>query len=300
VTWSPLAGDEFDDLVLLARRCLAADGGLPLAGEPSFLRRRWTGPEQVSTSVRDRTGRLIAAGAVRPDAAEGGTAFTGLVDPSARGTGLGGRLLDWGLAEGARRGGPVTVETEGLTPHAEALFESRRLRQAFAEHVMRIGLEGAVAPPAWPAGTTLEPWNDATVVRFHAVYAAAFRERPGFPGWSADEWAGFVADDDEFRPRWSVLAIVPGIGDAGFVTGGVGWIAQVGVVPAARRLGLGAALIRESLARMRADGATEAWLDVNVDNPARRLYDRLGFADRGRRARYRSSCGPGRAPGSTS
>jgi ribosomal protein S18 acetylase RimI-like enzyme len=127
------------------------------------------------------------------------------------------------------------------------------------------------------------------VSRFHAVYAAAFRERPGFPGWSADEWAGFIAGDDDFRPRWSVLATVPGIGDAGFVTGTVDWIGQVGVVPAARGRGLAAALIRESLTRMRADGATHAWLDVNVDNPARRLYARLGFVDRGRRARYRSN-----------
>jgi ribosomal protein S18 acetylase RimI-like enzyme len=31
---------------------------------------------------------------------------------------------------------------------------------------------------------------------------------------------------------------------------------------------------------------TEAWLDVNADNPARHFYHRLGFEDRGQRARY--------------
>jgi ribosomal protein S18 acetylase RimI-like enzyme len=100
------------------------------------------------------------------------------------------------------------------------------------------------------------------------------------------EFAAFVADDDEFRAEWSLLAVVPGVGDAGFVTAGAGWIAQVGVVPVARGRGLGAALIRETLSRMRAGGMTEAWLDVNVDNPAQHLYRRLGFEDRGTRARY--------------
>jgi ribosomal protein S18 acetylase RimI-like enzyme len=110
--------------------------------------------------------------------------------------------------------------------------------------------------------------------------------RPGFPGLAAEAWISDVADDDGFRPGWSVLAEVPGVGDAGFVTGAVGWIVQVGVVPAARGAGLGAALIRESLGRMVAAGAVEAWLDVNVNNPAVGLYRRLGFRIHRYRARY--------------
>jgi mycothiol synthase len=58
------------------------------------------------------------------------------------------------------------------------------------------------------------------------------------------------------------------------------------VLPAARGRGLGAALVREALHRMRADGATAVMLDVNVDNPARALYRRLGFTVLGRRARF--------------
>lgn len=276
--WPPLADGDFDDLVGLAQDCLGTDGGLPLAAEPSFLRRRWTGPRVSTVAARDGVGRLVAAGAVRD---QGGDVFTGLVAPYARKAGLGGRLLDWGL----NRPGPVTVESEGLTPEAEALFAARGLRQIFAEDVMRIEVAEAAAP-AWPIGTTLTSWNDTTAPRFHAVYDAAFRERPGFPGWSADQWIAQVEDDDEFRPDWSILASVPGLGEAGFVTAAAGWIVQVGVVPAARGAGVGAALILQALSRMRAAGATEAWLDVNVDNPAVRLYRRLGFEHRGRRARY--------------
>jgi mycothiol synthase len=274
--WPPLSEDDFGDLIALAARCLAADGGLPLAADPGFLRRRWE--TAATVAVRD-SGRLIAAGAVRD-----GPTFTALVDPAVRGTGLGSRLLDWGLD----RPGTVTVESEGLTPAAEALFASRGLRQVFAEDVMRIELTGTVPHPAWPAGTALAAWSRANAERFAAVHDAAFRERPGFPGRPPAEWIADVIEDDDFRPDWSVLATVPGVGDAGFVTAAVGWIVQVGVVPAARGRGLAAALVAESLGRRRSQGETEAWLDVNVDNPgAAALYRRLGFTVTGRRARYR-------------
>lgn len=291
VTWTPLPFEDETDLVALAARCLAADGGLPLAAEPAFLRRRWTTPGSLTIQARTGDGLLVAAGALRPGTTGSGATFVGLVDPAKRGRGLGAHLLDWGLDEAARVAGPVTVETESLTAQAEALFGARGLRQVFAEDVMRVDLTRAVPDQAapdggWPDGTTLAVWSAQTAARFHRVYEAAFRERPGFPGWPADQWIAETADDDEFRPDWSVLATAPGLGDAGFVTAAIGWIVQVGVIPSARGRGIGAALVTEALRRMGADGATHAWLDVNIDNPAVRLYRRLGFAHRGRRARY--------------
>jgi mycothiol synthase len=287
VTWTSLREADFGDVAVLSARCLAADDGLPLAADAPFLRDRWTGPGVTTTAARDGGGRLLAACSARPAAAGDGSVVTGLVDPSARGEGLGSRLLDWGLAEASRRGGPATVETESLTGAAAALFARRGLHQVFAEDVLRIDLAVTAPPePVWPSGTVVAAWCGEDAPRFHAVYEAAFRERPGFPGWSAQEWIGDLEEDDDFRPRWSLLASVPGLGDAGFVTAAVGWIVQLGVVPAARGGGLGAALIHESLGHMCADGGTEAWLTVNLNNPAGRLYRRLGFRDRGRRARY--------------
>jgi mycothiol synthase len=287
VTWASAPFDDEGELVSLATRCLAADGGLPLAAEPAFLRRRWRAPGVPTLQGRDHDGRLVAAGAARPTTVTGGVTFCGLVDPDARGRGVGSHLLTWGLAQAAQRQQPVTVESESLTVEAEALFAARGLRQVFAEDVMRIDLAADVPDPVWPSGTRLADWSASDAVRFHGVYEAAFRERPGFPGWSAAEWIAEVTDDDEFRPQWSVLATLADLGDAGFVTAAVGWIVQVGVVPAARGRGIGGALVIEALRRMRADGATHAWLDVNIDNPAVRHYRRLGFEHRGRRARYR-------------
>ncbi|MEV4708278.1 N-acetyltransferase [Actinoplanes sp. NPDC049316] len=290
VAWVSLPFTDVAELAELAGRCLAVDGGLPLVADHGFLRGRWTGEAVRGLQVRDSDGRLVAAGALRPARGDGptwahGAIFVGLVDPDRRSAGVGGRLLGWGLTEGRRLGGQVTVETESLTGTSARLFADHGLRQVFAEDVMRIDLAGGVPERGWAEGTRLAEWSAETVGRFFRVYEASFRDRPGFPGWTQEEWAAGVVDED-FRPGWSLLASVPGAGDAGFVTAAVGWIVQVGVVPAARGWGLGGALVCEALRRMRRDGEAEAWLDVNVDNPAVELYRRLGFEHRGRRARF--------------
>jgi mycothiol synthase len=288
VTWAPTPFDDAAELVDLAARSLATDGGLPLAADPAFLRRRWCAPGIGTLQGRDRDGRLVAAGAVRPASMTAdGVTFCGLVDPDVRARGVGSHLLVWGLSQADQRRQSVTVETESLTAAAETLFLSHGLRQVFAEDVMRVDLAAGVPDPAWPPGTRLAPWSAADAARFHRLYEAAFRERPGFPGRPAAEWIADVAEDDDFRPRWSVLATDADAADVGFVTAAVDWIVQVGVVPAARGRGIGGALVTEALRRMHADGAGHAWLNVNVDNAAVRLYRKLGFEHRGRRARYR-------------
>jgi ribosomal protein S18 acetylase RimI-like enzyme len=330
-------------LVRLAERCLAADGGMPLATEEWFLRRRWAAPGAHTFALRAADGALLAAGAVTP-----ALIVTGLVDPAARGRGLGARTLDHGLTvaaalaeeaaapapppdpesssppvpdpapSGPPASGPassspafsgpassgsvaaepdaapsarplsITVETESLTAEADALFVSRGLRQFFAEDVMRIDLSRPLPTPlaVFPPGTTLTTWSAESAPRFHAVYEAAFRDRPHFPGDPAAEWIAEYDEDDEFRPGWSLLAATPDQGDVAFVTAAEGWIVQVGVDPAARGRGLAKALVQSALSRMT---PTEAWLNVNVDNPgAAALYRRLGFTGAGRRARYRT------------
>src|SRR4051812_40794142 len=94
--WVGIDGTVPAELVELARRCLAADGGLPQAAEPSFLRRRWGAVGGVRFGRRGPSGRLLAAGVVCPGV--DGPIVTGLVDPDARGCGVGSRLLDHALA----------------------------------------------------------------------------------------------------------------------------------------------------------------------------------------------------------
>jgi ribosomal protein S18 acetylase RimI-like enzyme len=284
LTWGPLDRDRDGAAVAaLAERCHAADGGLP-----EVTVSRFAAEGALTTGGRTGTGELVAAAAVRRLAP--GAAAIGLVDPAHRGRGIGGALLDWALEAAASAdtdAGGVTVETEALTGAAERLFASRGLRQVFAEDVMRFDL-ASVEPPAapLPPGLVLHEWTPDLAARFFAAYEAAFRERPAFPGWPAERWVAWTAGDEEFRPQWSLLAAGPD-GDAGFITAAEGWIVQVGVVPSWRGRGVAAALVAEVLRRMRAEGADKAHLDVNVDNPAARVYTRVGFTTIGRRAKFR-------------
>jgi mycothiol synthase len=254
------------------------------------------GISTAEADVAPAAGIETADAGVAPVVGSGGFAVASAVGTGAVSTGVasavGAGATDAVVASVAGSGAAevrfVTVETEGLSPDAEKLFESRGLRQFFAEEVMRIDLAAAPVPePTWPAGTTLAEWSDEAAARFFQVYAASFRERPGFPDPSAEEWIEETAEDDDFQPEMSLLATLPEIGDAGFVSVGDNWIQQVGVVPAARRTGLGGALIRETLRRMASAGSDEGWLCVNVDNPAASLYRRIGFTGVGHRARYR-------------
>jgi hypothetical protein len=63
------------------------------------------------------------------------------------------------------------------------------------------------------------------------------------------------------------------------VRGDRGWIGGMGVAREARRRGVGGALMRAALAAARARALAAVDLEVLVQNdPARRLYDKLGFA----------------------
>ena len=73
-------------------------------------------------------------------------------------------------------------------------------------------------------------------------------------------------------------------------------ILTVGVAPWARRRGIGEALMTASLDMARQVGATEAFLEVDVDNAAAvTLYERLGFARAGLRKGYYDRGAAGRA-----
>jgi mycothiol synthase len=273
----------------LAVACHAHDGGSPFAIDPDYLAGRFLNGVARAAFADDR---LVAAGAVRdidPTGADPLSVMTGLVDPAWRGRGIGGFVLDWALGAATNR---ARVETEMLTADQDSLFRARGLRQTFAEDVMRAEL---VTPDAWPplpASVQLREWGTELAGQFFAVYAAAFADRPGFPGWSRDQWIEWISDDPDFTPQWTLLAEVQGR-DVGFVAGapdphrGAGWIVQVGVLPDARDGGLGSALVAEVMRRVLATGRHTVLLNVNTNNPrAASVYRRLGFTTIGRRARY--------------
>jgi mycothiol synthase len=287
-------------VVTLYAEALAVDGGQPYAGDEPLLR-RWYADGMQASLAAFHGGRLIGLCARRHADTGGGprSVIAGQVAPGYRGRRIGARLLDAAL-DGAATGTGVLVENESLTDSADALYRSRGLRPVFAEDVMSLALTGGLPAAARPAQAgdpqftdlrlpdlRFTEWSGQAAARFYAVYTAAFRDRPGFPGWPASEWIEWISGDPGFREGWTLLASAAGA-DAGFIAGDAGgWIAPVGLVPAARRQGIAARLIVEVLRRMREAGETRAVLNVNVNNPAAiGVYDRLGFARVGRRARY--------------
>jgi mycothiol synthase len=291
LSWRLLDETELPAVTGLARACLAADGGQPFAASEEFVRGCYLSGGGTYAAVDG--GRLVCVSALRPpDPGRHGDGVaavtTGLVHPAWRRRGIGGYAFDWaaGAAEDNAAHPALAAETEALGDGAHALYLSKGLSQVFAEDVMT---RNADLPPARaPDGVAVSSWGQADPARFFAVYAAAFRERPGFPGWPRERWIEWISDDEDFRADWTLLATLGGA-DAGFIAAASGgWITQLGVVPAARGMNIGAWLITEAVRRMRAAGETAITLNVNVNNPcAAALYRRLGFTRTGRRARYR-------------
>lgn len=71
------------------------------------------------------------------------------------------------------------------------------------------------------------------------------------------------------------------------VAGAEAELLSLDVLPAARRRGVGSALLQDALGEAAARGAREVFLEVDVANTAARaLYEGAGFVTRGRRPNY--------------
>jgi mycothiol synthase len=297
ITWRPLQPADLGAITALTSACLAVDGGLPLAASADFIEGRYlSAPAHATIGALDRNGRLVACTAAQ--LAEGPEEYRGLmvgqVHPAYRRRGLGTFLIRWSMAQArlllaqcpADRAQVLCIATESLSEASAELYARYGFTQQFGEIVMRRGLDTPLPDRPLPHDITIETWTPALAGQFFEAYQASFRDRPGFPGWSAREWIAWVAEDDTFLPELSLLACRDGR-PIGFIVCGEDWIVQVGVRPDDRMHGIASALVVEVLRRFRAAGGEQVLLDVNINNPAaERVYARLGFEVVGRRARY--------------
>ena len=114
------------------------------------------------------------------------------------------------------------------------------------------------------------------------------REMFGSEAWTANGYRTELADEGRRYYLAAEDSDATLLGWAGLlVIGESAEILTVGTVPAARRRGIARQLIDGLLAEARVRGATEAFLEVRVDNAAARaLYAAEGFAEVGRRPGY--------------
>jgi mycothiol synthase len=272
-----LDGDEVG-LCELMRRCLEHDGGLPMAMEPAMVRQLFLAGEGVC--ARSADGGLAAAGALDAYATTGAVEFTGAVEPAHRGRGLGTSLLAWATSVA---GPQLVVRSESLSDPAVQLFARHGFHGAFEEIVMR--RTTSALPPDGRFEASMA-WSERSARNFFEAYVASFSARPGFPGWTSERWTKEMTSDDDFSSDSSIVVFSQGM-PVGFLLVAGTWIVQVGVVPDARRRGIGTELVSFALWRIAESGAEAAWLSVSADSPrAISLYRRLGFVAYGRRGRF--------------
>jgi GNAT superfamily N-acetyltransferase len=118
--------------------------------------------------------------------------------------------------------------------------------------------------------TTMKPWED-TLTDIHRAFDYCFSDSPGMGGFM------ILAEQDE----WLVGAVV-------FLNTGMGGYVPehlllfISVDPEVRGHGVGRQLIERALTRC--EGPVK--LHVEYDNPAKRLYERVGFTSKYAEMRY--------------
>ena len=292
--WRPISAEDSDRLAELDAACRATDGDDPISDAlPAAL----AGVKDIAWNTlgaETSAGKLVAAGWVDPSGKLGITT-AGKVHPDFRRQGLGNRLLEWAECRAIEllqsgNSSQLVITNEALSEGAQRLYLARDYTLGMEEE-MRVGdLTRPFPGGGFPEGINLASWSPDTAIQFYQAYCHSFQDRPGFPFPSADDWINGNNEFDGFRPTLSVLARYSEE-PVGFLTAdvysGLGWISQVGVVPAWRRKGLAKALMIEALHRFSNEGFTQAALHVNVNNLAAiNLYASLGFPVRLKRARF--------------
>lgn len=210
----------------------------------------------------------------------GGTTEVDLVvEPAARGNGLGAELADAVLS---RFEGPISAWAHGNHPAAAALAASRGFARVRDLWAMRRPLASVPEPRPIPdvAIRTFAVGHDEDA--FLALNAAAFAHHPeqgSLARADLDEritepWfdpAGFFLaerDGELLGFHWTKVHPAPPVGE----------IYVLGVSPAAQGLGLGKVLALTGLSYLRSRGLETVMLYVEADNAAAvGLYERIGF-----------------------
>jgi mycothiol synthase len=283
------AASELARILAVAQAQRPDPAGWSLAVNVDWLERSYFGPGVSRRVDALPTGELGGCVSVRIAGSDepGAVTVTSMLRPGMEH--LWAAQLAWIEAQlEAMASSTIRVVSECLSDAEVLRWGAAGYDLVFEEVAMQRDLSGANAPPpaAWPQGTTIVDWGDAAAEASFAVYEAAFRERPGFPGWSRSEWIERLTGGDDFMSQASLCVLRDGA-PAGFVVCSTGWIDQVGVAPADRRLGLASALVTEATTRMRAQGIAVARLHVNTNNPgALATWRRLGWHESGRRGRF--------------
>jgi ribosomal protein S18 acetylase RimI-like enzyme len=164
---------------------------------------------------------------------------------------------------------------------------------------MRCDLAEPVGDLPFAEGLRVQPWSDAVNEPSRHAYNEAFAAHWGSQERDADSWNRYFTGHKFFRAdlsrvvtagdevaAFAIISVYPFEAEAKGYT--EAWIHLIGVRPAHRGRGVGAALLAEALRAIAGAGFEFATLDVDTDNEtgALRLYEKLGFTVRRRQVRF--------------
>jgi GNAT superfamily N-acetyltransferase len=154
---------------------------------------------------------------------------------------------------------------------------------------MEVDLDGLGPPPRLPPQFRFVHWEESLIDQHAEVKFLSFRDELDalvFPclgdRYGCQRLMREIRRKPGFLPEatWLIAcpggfcATIQGVVDRGLV----GSIQNVGVVPSYRGLGLGRALVRQSLGGFRRAGVARVFLEVTAENDgAVRIYRELGF-----------------------
>ncbi|MFP5310719.1 MAG: GNAT family N-acetyltransferase [Actinomycetes bacterium] len=268
------------------------------------VRQRWLDADRLGdTLLVERGGRLVAYAEFAEDhdpwsgpAGEVDLYTEGRVAPDARGEGLGRFLLARAL-DRAARAATRAPEAARVAMRTTLLDADDEARAWFARHgfvpvrfFLELRTDLGVPPPApvLPPDvriTAYRPGADDDDVR--EAYDLAFCDHHAHLPASPGDWRRLRLERDGFDPSLWLVARdeadeVVGVllGRAGIAADPeLGYVEDLGVVPARRREGIALALLRSGFAAFRARGLRRVGLDVDdvTLEGAMRLYARAGM-----------------------
>lgn len=261
---------------------LAQDGEVETTVED--VRGDWSASDPARDVVLVRDGpRLVAYGHVA--ACSRGALADGYVHPAETGLGLGRYVVR-------------TLEARGreLAPSGPKLETGVSVNDAAGQRLMEA--EGFVGvrkwlrmlvdleePPVAPelAGVSIRPFRTGEEEAFHDVFERSFDGHWGHVPKPPETWWREVDQSSGGDRSYYFVAEQDGV-LVGETSGlpkrfGMGWIGTLGVVPEARGLGIGRALLLRSLAEFWARGERRVGLGVDAANEtgATRLYESVGM-----------------------
>lgn len=258
-----LSDDDLRAVADLERRVVAHDGGR--------LKIEW---EDLRDRSGERTNDLLwfegdrVVGFAAFDS-HGGPAveIAGMVDPGARGRGIGTAMLAAAIDVCRERGSGQALL---IVPRASAagrhLAESVGAALEHSEHALR--LDRVPAEGAEDPATTLRAATVDDVPVLTQVLTAAFGHEPGHLLQSLQTTRTLVIEHDG-EPVGTVRLTRDGE---------VGGVYGFAIDPGSQGRGIGRDVLRRSCREFFADGATSVRLEVAVDNPrALGLYTSIGF-----------------------